>query len=121
MATTYFVEAGSTEFNVWSTPVYNMVPQTGVAAEFGYIVARSAPILLETSVRTGTDYGLTTNVSDINQALVVAASKVTIWGVPSARATTRTAGGACAKSVPIKKVSAEAMAWVKAKLNWKAR
>ena len=40
-------------------------------------------MLLETSVRTGGDYGLTTTVSDINQAVVVGASKVTIWGVPA--------------------------------------
>ena len=59
------------------------MPPPGVAAEFGYIVARITPVLLETSVRTGGDYGLTTTVSDLNQSVVVAASKVTIWGVPA--------------------------------------
>ena len=31
----------------------------------------------------GTDYGLTVNVPNINEAVVIAASKVTIWGVPA--------------------------------------
>ncbi len=87
VATTYAAVAGSPgRYEPISDPVYNLVPQAGVAAEFGYIVFGRTPILLETSVRTGTDYGLTTNVSDINQAIVVGASKVTIWGVPAAPA-----------------------------------
>jgi hypothetical protein len=64
--------------------VYNLVPPEGVAAEFGYIVAHTTPVLLQESVRTGGDYGVTTTVSDINQSVVVGASKVTIWGVPAA-------------------------------------
>ena len=78
-------------------PVYNLIPQAGVAAEFGFIVAGATPVLLETSVRTGSDYGLTTNVPDINQAVVVAASKVTIWGVP-AEAVHNPVRGACVHS-----------------------
>jgi hypothetical protein len=74
---------------VVSTPVYNLVPPPGVAAEFGYIVAQSTPVFLGTGVRTGADYGLTTTVSDINQAVVVAGSKVTIWGVPASPAHNR--------------------------------
>jgi len=66
-----------------SSAVYNLVPPTGVAAEFGFIVAGTAPVFLDTGVRTGSDYGLTTTVSDISQAILVAASKVTIWGVPA--------------------------------------
>jgi hypothetical protein len=89
VATTYVTqeaEKAKDEVTPVSNPVYNLVPQAGVAAEFGYVAVGKTPILLETSVRTGTDYGLTTNVSDINQAVIVAASKVTIWGVPAAPA-----------------------------------
>jgi hypothetical protein len=64
-------------------PVYNLVPPPGVAAEFGFIVAKQVPVLLQTSVRTGSDYGLTTVASDVGQAKWVAASKVTIWGTPA--------------------------------------
>jgi hypothetical protein len=66
-----------------ASAVYNLVPPTGVAAEFGFLVAGAVPVFLDTSVRTGTDYGLTTNVPNISQGVVVDASKVTIWGVPA--------------------------------------
>jgi hypothetical protein len=64
-------------------PVYNLVPPAGVAAEFAFLVAKRTPVFLQTSARTGGDYGLSTTVSDINQATQVVASKVTIWGVPA--------------------------------------
>jgi len=69
-----------------TTPVYNLVPPPGVAAEFGYLAANEVPVLLQASVRTGGDYGLTTSASDINQAILAYASKVTIWGVPASPA-----------------------------------
>jgi hypothetical protein len=71
------------ELNPETVPVYNIVPPPGVAAEFGYIIGQATPVLLETSVRAGGDYGLTATVSDINQSVIVGASKVTIWGVPA--------------------------------------
>ncbi|MGA2163073.1 MAG: hypothetical protein ABSH36_01235 [Solirubrobacteraceae bacterium] len=59
------------------------MPPTGVAAEFGFIVAGSTPVFLDASVRTGGDYGLTITASDIDQGVELYASKVTIWGVPA--------------------------------------
>jgi hypothetical protein len=63
--------------------VYNLVPPPGVAAEFGFVALYTTPVLLQESVRTGSDYGVTTYVPDVNQGVVVDASKVTIWGVPA--------------------------------------
>jgi hypothetical protein len=71
------------ELGAVTVAVYNLVPPRGVAAEFAFIVAGKVPVFLQTSVRTGTDYGLTTTVPNINESLPVAASKVTIWGVPA--------------------------------------
>ena len=67
-------------------PIYNLVPPTGVAAEFAFMVAGETPVFLDTTVRTGTDYGLNTNVPNISQAVEVEANKVTLWGVPSSPA-----------------------------------
>ena len=86
VSTTYITEAGHTEVDPTTDPVYNLVPPTGVAAEFGFVVAEKTPVFLDTTVRTGTDYGLDTTVPNISQAVLVAASKVTIWGVPAAPA-----------------------------------
>jgi hypothetical protein len=77
-------ESGEVEGVVPVTvPIYNLAPPTGVVAEFGFIAVKKTPVLLTTSVRTGTDYGLTTTVSEVNQAVLPIASKVTIWGVPA--------------------------------------
>jgi hypothetical protein len=70
-------------FNASSAAVYNLVPPAGVAAEFGYVGLETTPVLLEESVRTGKDYGVTTTVPDVNQKVNVYASKVTIWGTPA--------------------------------------
>ena len=52
--------------------VYNIEPSPGVAAEFGYYVFGGiARILLDASVRTGGDYGLTVNVPNIPEVLPV--------------------------------------------------
>jgi hypothetical protein len=86
VATSYLYSAVTPESGTPVTePVYNLVPPRGVAAEFGFIVAKDTPVLLTSSVRTGGDYGLTTVVSDVNQAVLALASKVTIWGVPAAK------------------------------------
>jgi hypothetical protein len=84
LATTYVIESEHPGFVFPTTdPVFNLVPPPGVAAEFGFVVAHTTPVLLQTSVRAGGDYGLTTSVPNINQGVVVGASKVTIWGVPA--------------------------------------
>jgi hypothetical protein len=63
--------------------VYNLEPSPGVAAEFAFKVKGIVPVFLDVSVRTGGDYGITVDASDISQAAAVYASKVTIWGVPA--------------------------------------
>jgi hypothetical protein len=85
VSTTWIAIAGrpTDYYAATSDPVYNLVPPTGVAAEFGYLVAGSTPVFLQSSLRVGTDYGLTVNVPNTSEAVVIAASKVTIWGVPA--------------------------------------
>jgi hypothetical protein len=65
-------------------PVYNMEAPPGVAAEFGFVVKKQVPVLLDVSVRTGGDYGVTVNVRNISAAAAIEGSKVTLWGVPAA-------------------------------------
>jgi hypothetical protein len=98
IATTYLTRAGHAGVFAFTDPVYNLVPQAGVAAEFGFIAAGHTPVLLDATVRTGSDYGVTETVPDVNQAIVAEASKVTIWGDP-AEASHNPWRGACEREI----------------------
>ncbi len=102
VATVGFVRAthggqNEIEYNRITDPVYNVTPPTGVAAEFGFVVGRVAAVLLQTGVRSGSDYGLTTTAPDVSEALPVGRTKVTIWGVPASPAHDLIRGGCMAQ------------------------
>jgi hypothetical protein len=63
-------------------PVFNLVPAPGEPARFGFEV-NNVPVVLDTSLRTGDDYGVTVSVENASEAVQVLASRVTFWGVPA--------------------------------------
>ncbi len=66
---------------VYTVPLFSLVPSVGEPARFGF-VAGDVPVFLDTSVRTGSDYGVTVTVPDITELTGFIASRVTFWGVP---------------------------------------
>jgi hypothetical protein len=62
--------------------VFNLVPPPGTPAEFGFHYEAKTVVYLDTGVRSGSDYGLTTHVDNIPQDAVVD-SILTIWGIPA--------------------------------------
>jgi hypothetical protein len=62
-------------------PLFNLVPQVGEPARFAFEV-EGTPVILDTSVRTGGDYGVVVTVHNIAQTVEFLGSQVTFWGVP---------------------------------------
>jgi hypothetical protein len=73
--------AVSVETGVTASPIFNMVPAKGEAAELGFKYANVA-VLLHFTVRSGGDYGLTVHTRDLAE-VPVAQIVTEIWGVPN--------------------------------------
>jgi hypothetical protein len=75
-------------------PVFNLVPRRGEPARFGFDVL-NVPGILDTSLRTGGDYGVTIRSRNITETAVLVAANVTIWGVPGDPRHDRSRGWQC--------------------------
>ncbi len=62
-------------------PLFNLAPGRGEPARFGFEVLRS-PVILDTSVRAGRDYGVVSSSSNITQLAGFLSTQLTFWGVP---------------------------------------
>jgi hypothetical protein len=67
---------------VISEPLYSLEPSVGEPAKFGFVTP-VGPVILDTSVRTGGDYGVVVTVSNLTQAAAFIGNQVTFWGVPN--------------------------------------
>jgi hypothetical protein len=63
-------------------PVFNMATAANQPAVFAFQVF-GVDIVIDTGVRTGGDYGLTSSLNDISAALPLEGSKLILWGVPA--------------------------------------
>ena len=88
-----------------TVPVFNLVPARGEPARFGLEVIGKIPIVIDTSVRSGHDYGVDVSVKDATETAGLLSSQVTLWGVPgdprhnSARGWECVAGGYFQKQI----------------------
>lgn len=89
-----FFEPNSLGFHTEVVPIFNLVPTPGEPARFGF-EADHVPVVLDTSVRTGSDYGVTVTVHNASQVVQVLGSRVTIWGVPEASSHDQARGWSC--------------------------
>ncbi len=64
-----------------TVPIFNLVPAAGEPARFG-IELDKVPVILNTAVRTGSDYAVEVNVENSTQAAALIDSQVTFWGTP---------------------------------------
>jgi hypothetical protein len=63
-------------------PVYNMEPRYGEPARFGFM-AQLYPILIDTELRSDSDYGATAKVEGQPGAAPLLSAETTLWGVPA--------------------------------------
>ena len=69
---------------VLDEPVYNMAPAAGVPAELGFNAAGIGLIMhVGGRLRTGTDYGLSADISEIPDEHPIYGLELTLWGNPS--------------------------------------
>ena len=66
----------------FTEPVFNLEPKAGTAARFGFIAA-FYPILIDITVRSASDYGVTATVNDSSGQAALISAATTIWGVPA--------------------------------------
>jgi hypothetical protein len=79
VATTIFF-AGNLKSTI-TVPLFNLTPSVGEPARFGFFVLGD-PVYLDTSVRSGGDYGVTVDVNNITEVIGFDKTNVTFWGVP---------------------------------------
>jgi hypothetical protein len=80
-------------------PIFNMTPLPGEPARFGFEVEGIVPVFLDTSVRTGGDYGVTVSANNIIQLDNLLSVKLTFWGVPGDSRHDSERGWACIEHV----------------------
>jgi hypothetical protein len=83
-------------YNVFIDPVFNLEPQHGEPARFGfYITAAEFGVYIDTSVRTGGDYGVTSTTSNISQTASFVSADVSLWGTPGDQRHDQSRGWSC--------------------------
>ncbi len=65
-----------------TVPVFNLVPSNGEPARFGFEVLGKIPVVIDTGVRSGKDYGVVVSVRDATETAGLLSTQVTFWGNP---------------------------------------
>jgi hypothetical protein len=80
-----------------AVPVFNLAPAPGEPARFGFFVLHDI-VVLDTSVRTGEDYGVDVSVNNASQVAQVLSSQVTLWGEPGEPSHDASRGWTCVEN-----------------------
>lgn len=81
VAVVTFNEPANLHLRTVTVPVFNLEPAYGEPARFGFVVT-IAPVVIDTQIRSGGDYGITASVHSLSQTAGFLRSEVTLWGVP---------------------------------------
>jgi hypothetical protein len=96
VATVTANEPGNLGVGAVTVPLFNLKPHVGEPARFGFnVTTGNLPVVIDTAVRTGGDYGITVSSNNITQTGALLSSTVTVWGVPGDSRHNRQRGWAC--------------------------
>jgi hypothetical protein len=87
-------EPNNQGFATIPVPLFNLTPAQGEPARFGF-EALGVPVIFDTSVRTGRDYGVVVTIKNTPQVATIASSRVTFWGVPGDPRHNQSRGWSC--------------------------
>jgi uncharacterized repeat protein (TIGR01451 family) len=99
VVTITFNEPNALHFGTVTAPIFNIVPRAGEPARFGFKAAGIVAAFLDTSVRTGGDYGVNVGSLNIAQIAWVLSAKLTFWGTPGAPEHDHQRGWSCLHSL----------------------
>jgi hypothetical protein len=80
--------------STYAVPLWNLEPANGEPARLGFEVD-NVPVVLDTSLRSNGDYGVSVSVSNVPETAQLLSSEVTIWGVPGEAGHDQQRGWAC--------------------------
>jgi hypothetical protein len=81
------------------SPLYNVAAAPGTPGQFAFVVLGNL-ILITPHIRTGGDYGITADVSDISEALPIEGTTLRMWGVPASPAHDSERHGGASSAAP---------------------
>ena len=94
VATLTVDEPNSGGVQTFSIPLFNLTPEKGEPARFGFEFIGEL-VTLGTSVRSGFDYGLTISMSNITELANFISGTITFWGVPGESSHDASRGWGC--------------------------
>ncbi len=83
-----------------TVPLFNLTPGPGEPARFGF-EAVNTPVRIDTSVRSGRDYGVTASTSNITQIAGLLSAQLEFWGVPGDARHDQSRGWNCVEGVAV--------------------
>jgi hypothetical protein len=94
VATVAILVPSTVGYKTIAVPVFNLEPAQGEPARFGF-ETEAVPVVIDTTVATDSDYGVTATVKNATAAAQVLGAQVTFWGDPSDPSHDNSRGWAC--------------------------